>query len=300
MPVLRATALFILMLACGGCALLRLGPPQKTAAPAVRDLAAVQEILQTADAASARVLLTEIGRVNAPGFDAPIWRVAYRPFKEGLKRVLLIAGLHGNETAGVDYVLTLVEQLGSAPGSAAGCDMDILPMVNPWGWVHDRPLTTEGIDIVDDFNRFDSHEARVLRRFLREKHYDLVLDLREDSQAKGFYLRRYGADSPQASTRAVDQVRRAGYPIESEPHLLSLKPGDGAVDIPLWHLAFWRLTRQLTIAGYMRRNVSNGVFTIVTPARLPLQDRIAMQKTAVEALLAELAEPNNQTRSYAN
>jgi hypothetical protein len=65
-------------------------------------------------------------------------------------------------------------------------------------------------------------------------------------------------------------------------------------------LAFWRLTRQLTIAGYMRRNVSSGVFSIVTPARLPLQDRIAMQRAAVEALLAELAEPNNQTRPYAN
>ncbi len=300
MPVFRATALFVLMLSCGGCAFLPLKSPENTGAPAVRDLTTVQKILQTADAASAHLLLTEIGRVNAPGFDAPIWRVTYRPFQAGLKRVLLLSGLHGSETAGVDYVLTLIQRLSSTPGSAALCDMDILPMVNPWGWVHDGPFTTGGIDIADDFTRFDSQEARVIRRFLREKRYDLVLDLREDSHAKGFYLRRYGMDSPPASDRMVDRIRRAGYPIESDPNLMLLKPRDGTVDIPVWSLVFWRLTRQLTIGGYMRRNVSSGVFTIVTPASLPLDDRIAMQKMAVEALLAEYAESKNQTESYPN
>jgi len=300
MRILPITALFILMLSGGGCHHGRLNPPTGAAAPAVRDLMAVRERLQAADAATAHLLLTEIGRVNLPPLDAPIWRVAYRPFQTGLKQVLVLSGLHGDATAGVDYVLTLIQRLSAGPVSAAPCDMDILPLVNPWGWVHDSARTPDGIDIAADFNRFDSHEARVIRRFLREKRYDLVLDLREDPHATGFYLRQYGMGHLPASARIVDRVRRAGYPIENDPNGIWLKPRDGIVDVPLWSLKVWPLTRQLTISGYMRRNVSNSVFAVVTPARLPLTDRVAMQQAAVEALLAEYAESIIQTARYPN
>jgi len=290
MLALRATALFFLMLAGGGCAYLRLDPPAGADVPAVRDLTPVLKILQAADAASVHLLLTEIGRVKAPGLDAPVWRVAYRPFQADLKRVLVLAGLHGNETAGVEYVLTLIQRLRSTPESTTSYDLDIIPMINPWGWVHDRPLTQDGIDIGADFIGFDSPEARIIRRFLREKRYDLVLDLREDPRAAGFYLRQYGMDHARTSARIVDRIRAAGYPVENDPSRIWLTPREGIVDIPMWRLAFLRWTRQLTIAGYIRRNVSSGVFSVVTPAALPLADRIAMQRAAVEELLAEYAE----------
>jgi hypothetical protein len=286
----RALLVVLLVLAGEGCTHLGLKPPAPPAVPAVRSLTAVREVLQAADAASAHLLLTEIGRVNIPDFDGPIWRAAYRPFRPDLKRVLILAGIHGDETAGVDYILELAQRLSAGASPAPPCDIDILPLVNPWGWVHDRPSSPAGIDIADDFNRFDSHEARVVRRFLREKRYDLVLGLREDPQANGVYLRQYGMSGSQASTRTVDRLRSAGYPIESNPVPFLLKPRDGIVDIPLWSLRVWPLTRQLTIAGYMRRRVSTAVFSIVTPSALPLEDRIGMHRLAVEALLAEHME----------
>jgi hypothetical protein len=294
----KAILLVLLLLSGGACTHLQPKPPDEPDAPAVRNLETVREILQAADAASAHLLLTEIGRVNVPAIEGPIWRVAYRPFQAGLKQVLVLAGVHGNENAGVDYVLALIQRLSSAKASITSCDIDILPLINPWGWVHDRPSAASGIDIAEDFTRFNSHEARVIRRFLREKRYDLVLDLREDSAAKGFHLRQYGMASSQASARTVDRVRRAGYPIENDPGRIILKPSDGIVDVPLWSLRVWPLTRWLTLGGYLRRNVSTSVFSIITPARLPLVDRIAMQGVAVEALLAEHAESKSETAAY--
>jgi hypothetical protein len=294
----QALLVVLLVLAGEGCTHLRLRPPQPPAAPAVRSLTAVREVLQAADAASAHLLLTEIGRVNVPGFDGPIWRAAYRPFQPDLKRVLIIAGIHGDEPAGVDYILELTQRLSAGASPAPPCDIDILPLVNPWGWVHDQPSSPAGVEIADDFNRFDSHEARAVRRFLREKRYDLVLGLREDPQANGVYLQQYGMRGSQASTRTVDRLRIAGYPIESNPVPFLLKPRSGIVDIPMWSLRVWPLTRQLTIAGYMRRRVSDAVFSIVTPSALALEDRIGMHRVAVEALLAEHIEPASLTGFY--
>jgi len=300
MPILQTILLVLLMLAGAGCGHLQLKPPQPPAGAAVRSLATARDILQTADEASAHMLVTEIGRVNVPALDGPIWRVAYRPLQTGLRRVLIVAGLHGNETAGVDYVFTLIQRLSAAGSPVASCDIDILPLINPWGWVHDLPSTPSGTDIADDFARFDSHEARVIRRFLRMKRYDLVVDLREDPGAAGFYLRQYGMGSSEASARTVDRVRRAGYPIENDPNGILQRPREGIVDVPLWSLRVWPLSRQLTIAGYMRRNVSAKVVTVITPAALPLADRIAMQRLAVEALLAECSESKAETASYSN
>ena len=294
----RTVLLFLLVLADTGCTYLRLKPPEPPPAPAVRNLTAVRENLEAADESSAHLLLTEIGRVNVPGFDGPIWRVAYRPLQAGLKQVLILAGLHGNETAGVDYVLALIQGLSTTTPPDLMCDIDILPLINPWGWVHDRPYAPSGIDIADDFTRFDSHEARIVRRFLREKRYDLVLDLREDPRVMGFYLRQYGMGSSRASAAAVDRVRGAGYPIENDPNRFLQRPADGIVDIPLWRLRVWPLSRHLTMGGYLRRNMSANVLTVITPAVRPLADRIAMQRLAVETLLAACAEPQGEAEAH--
>jgi hypothetical protein len=291
MLLLRTAAIFALVFSAGACSVLQRSRPVGIDATAVRELSTVRAVLQAADSASAHLLLTEIGRIVYPGMDAPIWRVAYRPFQADLKQVLVLAGTRGNETAGLEYVLTLIERLRSVPGPDTLYDLDIIPMANPWGWVHDRPDTHGGVDIADDFNRFDSKEARIIRRFLRDKRYDLVLDLREDPDATGFYLKQYAIGRIETSVRIIDRLRAAGYPIESDPDRFLLKPKNGIVDMPGWSLAVMQSARQLTMAGYIRQSVSSIVFSVVTPANLPLADRIVMQRVAAEALLAEFAGP---------
>lgn len=285
MPGFRLAALLAVLWLGGACSYLRLYKPYGTDSPVVRELAPIQRTLQAADAASAHLLLTEVGKATYQEFKAPIWRLAYRPFQPGLKQVLVLAGIHGNETSGVSYVVQLIQNLARPPGASTAYDMDVIPIVNPWGYVHNLPFNPNGVDIGRDFTDFDSHEARVVRRFLREKRYDLVLDLREDPEADGFCIWQYGLDEAGASGRTVSRLQAAGYPIAHDTSMMFLKPRNGIVAAPLWGLTVLRLSRQLTFAGYIRRNVSNIVFTTVTPTALPLEDRIAMQRIAVETLL---------------
>jgi hypothetical protein len=284
---MRVLALFVIPLALWSCSLLRMRPTTDYSYPNVRSLAPIQDRLQAADAASPNVLLTDLGQVGTQGFEAPFWRVVYRPFQPDLKRVLVIAGVNGNGAAGVEYALGLVRELATPPGPAALYDADILPLSNPWGWVHGVGTSPNGVDIDWDFANFASHESRIIRRFLREKRYDLVLDLREDPEATGFYIWQYGLDSTAASERIVGDLRAKGYPIEADIRKVLFKPRDGIIAAPMWGLALMRLFDHLTLSGYIRQNTSTVVYSVVTPTVLPLAERIAMQRIAVQTLLSE-------------
>jgi hypothetical protein len=285
-------------LACVGCGLLRYvrPAPDEESLPVVRDLEPVHAALQAADDASAYLLLSEIGRTNTPGAEIPVWRMVYRAFRPDLKTVLLLAGVHGNETAGVECVLKVVHALASATPATAPYDMDIIPLLNPWGYVHDAATAPGGVDIATDFTAFESHEARLLRRYLREKRYDLVVDLREDAAAQGLSIWQYGLPDTTVAQQAVDRARAAGYPIENPGGVGVLRARNGIVEAPMWGLTLLRLSREMTIAGYIRGGgVSTVVFTVVTPAGLPLNDRAAMHRIAVDTLVDAYAMPRPDT-----
>jgi hypothetical protein len=284
---MRVLALLLIPLALCSCSLLRMHHTTGYSYPAVRSLAPIQDRLQAADTASPNVLVADIGQVSTPDFEALFWRVVYRPFQPDLKRVLIIAGVQGNGAAGVEVTLELVRELASPSAAAALYDADILPLANPWGWVHAVAASPKGVDIEWDFANFASQEARIIRRFLREKHYDLVLDLREDPEATGFYIWQYGLDSTAASERIVGDLRAQGYPIETGIRKVLFKPTAGIIAAPMWGLTLMKLFDQLTLSGYLRQNTSYVVYSVVTPTVLPLKDRIAMQRIAVETLISE-------------
>ena len=298
---MRVLALLLIPWALGSCSLLRIRQTTDYNYPAVRSLAPVQDRLQAADIASPNVLLTDLGQVSTAGFEAPFWRVVYRPFQPGLKRVLIIAGVNGNGAAGVEYTLDLVRELATPPATATLYDADILPLANPWGWVHGVGASPNGIDIEWDFANFTSHESRTIRRFLREKRYDLVIDLREDPEATGFYIWQYGLESTAPSERIVGALRAKGYPIETDLRKVLLKPTNGIIAAPMWGLTLMKLVDQLTLSGYLRQNASSVVYAVVTPSVLPLAERIAMQRLAVETLIAEyLITPGSEPAARPN
>lgn len=271
-----------------GCSLLRSAPaPFGDEVRAVRSLEPVQQRLEVADAASASLLLTDIGRIEQPGEAAAFWRMVYRPFAPDLKRVLIVAGVNGNEAAGVEGALATIDQLSAPHGREALFDADILPLVNPWGWVHGMGRNPMRIDIDRDFGSFESREARIIRRFLRDKRYDLVMDLREDTEATGFSIHLFGMDATVAAERVLAAAGARGYPIEGRP----AGPRSGLVAVSSWHLTLLEWLGSVSFPAYARRQVASVVYLIVTPTILPLADRVALQRMAIEALIAEHAAP---------
>ncbi len=255
--------------------------------PPVRGIEDIQRRLQVADASSPNLLLGEIGLIRSGALDAPVWRMAYRSFEPDLKRILVMAGTRGNDVAGVQSALELIDRLAAGPVSNWRCDLDIIPLVNPWGYVHGLGAGRDGTDIDRDFVSFNSSEARIIRRFLIEKRYDLVIDLREAPAAEGFTLIQYGLEDTTTARRIVARLHALGYSSSRDGRLAYQKPADGILVASQWGVTAMRISRTLSLAGYIRQNVSPVVFSIETPMRLPLPDRVTIQGIAAEMLIAE-------------
>lgn len=134
-------------------------------------------------------------------------------------RVLIVAGVHGNERIAPLGLLCAFETLLQDPAYSdilSSAVWDIVPVANPWGFDHSyqnesgqmvfsttsNPPSTwtvvensqdqgmglrrnaDGIDINRDYNDdggFQTEEARAIRGLLEQNHYDLVLDLHQAS-----------------------------------------------------------------------------------------------------------------------
>jgi len=279
--LLLATALF----SCAG----RHHATFDAAPPAQKNLSALEIRLQDAVAASPHLSMDRIGQVNYPGFQAALQMVHFQAVPSPRRRILINAAIHGNEPASAEAAVRFIEILSGSPDRYEDAAIDIIPIVNPWGWVHDTRYNQAGIDINRDFSTFRSQEAVIIRQNLQHAHYDLMLDLHEDPTASGFYLYQYGLRSKSVCEKIVSAVKDMGYPIELNVKMVALKTENGIIDAPMWGLWYMRLTGQLSIANYYRMNNSRFVFTVETPTGLLWEDRLKMQHTAVIGLIEQFA-----------
>ena len=185
---------------------------------------------------------------------------------------------------GPAWAVELIRDLAGNPGWRPGAQIDVIPVVNIWGWAHDIRYTADGRDINRDFASFNTQEARLIRTFLSDRHYDLVIDDHEDPDATGFYLYQYGLKDQEWSREVIAAIRDGGYPIEQDVNMIILSTDDGLIDAPMWGLRYMRLTGQLSITNYIRLARNRHVYTVETPTTLSLDARIAAHRQAFEIL----------------
>jgi hypothetical protein len=255
--------------------------------PEQRNLSTYENRLQKAAAVSNHLNMEKIGQVDYPDFQAAVWRIHFHAAQSPQYRVLISAAIHGNEPASAEMAARFVEELSESPEKYKDAAIDIVPIVNPWGWVHDIRYNQAGIDINRDFATFNAREANIIKQLLQGTSYDLMVDLHEDPTAQGFYLYQYGLDDKSVCEKIVATIKDMGYPIEEDVRMVILKTENGIIDAPMWGLWYMRLTGQLSIANYYRLNSSRFVYTLETPKSLLWEDRLKMQKTAVTMLLEQ-------------
>ena len=254
----------------------------------VRDLSALDAQLQAVATASDCVAVSQLGQVRYGDFAAPIWRVTFAPQRPARHRVLLTGGVHGDEPAGTAALLRFITGLGDAPDRYPAIAFDIVPLVNPWGWVNDKRRNGQNLDINRDFGSFAAQEAAIMRDAIRGKVYDLIVDLHEDDSAAGFYLYQIANADDALSRRVIARQRSAGHPIEQNVRMIIFKTRDGVIRIPRWGLPLARIARQLSMTNYFRLVKQPQVYLLETPSRRPLAERVAMHLAALEVLLEDL------------
>ncbi len=99
------------------------------------------------------------------------------------------AGIHGDEPAATEGLLRWAEtDLPTLARHRSALPMLIFPCLNPWGLVNNRREDSKGHDLNRLFHRADLSPIREIRRLVARRHFDLVIHLHEDYDARGIYL----------------------------------------------------------------------------------------------------------------
>lgn len=260
------------------------GPPPKV----VRDMAPLQERIENIAASSDNMTLEILGEIPSKTGMLPLALLSYKPETPEKFRVLITGGIHGNEPAGTEAVLQFADQLSRGELEYPGVAFDMVPVINPWGWIHHWRRNEDGCDLNREFNTFKAPEAIIMRDLLSRNHYDLMLDLHEDSHVPGFYIYRLANPDYESCNHIIDTVRNAGYHIHDGWASRIFPVDNGIIHCALWSLRLARALHQLSITNYCRLEGCPQSFVFETPRCLPLETRVAIHLIAVNTALEKV------------
>ena len=201
-------------------------------------------------------------------------------------RILVVAGVHGNEIAASLAAPRILEDARHHPADYEGCDVHLIAPANPVGLVSQSRYNAQGCDINRDFGAFQTPEARAIRTAFDHVSPDLVVALHEGPQ-DGFYLIATTATPPSLPKAVIDAVRSQGVVLSSTTFLGTRLRDAGYEHEGRAKTLLKRLIRLQSLGAFAQRyNV--GTLTTESPwSSADVASRIQAQVAAVRAVCAE-------------
>ncbi len=215
--------------------------------------------------------------------------------RPGFPTVALAAGVHGDEPAAPWALLSIVRD-GLLDRRFA---YRIWPCTNPSGYRAGTRENAEGADINRSFHKGGTTpESRAMIVSNRDRRFALSLDLHEDFEARGYYCYEpvvagetpfgdamvRGLDDAELRVQDLDDAFDVGYPPEAR-HLRTLARGHIRND----HAAEREFFAATPYSIYLLQKAARYALTLESPRTCPWDERIAMHRTAVTAVLAAFA-----------
>ncbi|MBI3803390.1 MAG: M14 family metallocarboxypeptidase [Nitrospirae bacterium] len=252
----------------------------------------IERILQTAKEAKG-IEAHLLGRVRAYPTQYPFWMLSTSD-RPGQKRICLSGGIHGDEPAGVETILAVIEMIKKKPSLLQRFHFTLFPCINPFGYEHNTRQNRSRVDLNRQYYRKRPQaEVRLVKKAIEGKWFDLDIEFHEDIDTPGFYMYELCHDPSQTVGRRVIQRVARKYPInlessiEGAPASGGLISPDAASDFFKQRMARRRLWPQ---AVYFYKNGTPHVLTSETPVHLEMQQRVEIHlialKTAMERLLS--------------
>jgi hypothetical protein len=181
--------------------------------------------------ASSGIKISEIGRVTYDKTTYPILAFSYVPPETPKLNVLIVGGQHGNEPAAPEGILTFIKYLNTKPAEYAAVAIDLVPMMNPWGWTHNIRYNGGGYDTNRDFKLFLTGEASTIRDYTKGKTYNLVIDHHEASR-DGAFIYSYNDSDHELSNDLMKSLAKNGYAVANISRNSSTQDETGVLHIP--------------------------------------------------------------------
>ena len=204
---------------------------------------------------------------------------ALRSKSPGSFRLYLSAGIHGDESASTEAILSWVKTNASR---LEDFDLTIFPCLNPWGLVHNKRTDADGIDLNRCYLVPDSiPHLSAQASLIAGRRFDLAIILHEDYDARGVYVYETTAKRPflgesiiaAMGTHLPADVRRR----------IDDSPAKGGVirrrvtrdTLPEWPEAF-----------LLHFEHADCTFTIETPSEAAINSRVTAHRAAIDAAIS--------------
>ena len=188
----------------------------------------------------------------------------------------IFAGVHGNEIAGTEAALSLIEALAKDKTLYPHTNFVILPLVNPWGWERGFRYNFAGQDIARNFALEGTQETALIKALLAHEHCQLVVDLHEDSTHSGFYLLTYANPDPAFTPKLLQEVANELGIAAAE------NVPQGVYQIAAKEFA---TNSRPTLSQYAREQGVKQTYIIETPMELPLEQRVMIHRRVLNGLI---------------
>lgn len=222
--------------------------------------------------------LSQLGVVRYVDQDLPIPIVRVRRVAKQAP-VCIFAGVHGNEIAGTEAALTLIDDLLKHKTLYPHTNFVIVPVVNPWGWERGFRYNFKGQDIARNFVLAGTQETVLIKSLLACEHCQLVVDLHEDSTHSGFYILSYANPDPAYPPRLVQTVE------QDVGITAAAKVPQGVYQIAAHEFA---TNPRPTLAQYAREQGVQQTYIIETPMQLPVEQRVKIHRKVLDELMNDL------------
>jgi hypothetical protein len=135
-----------------------------------------------------------------------------------LPAIYVLAGVHGDETGGVEAALRLLESLAGGAAPLTRHRLLVLPCLNPSGLADGTRANRIGQDINRQFHADRTQESAAVRGFLDARQAAVLVDLHCDRQAEGLYLFELRGERVSPLGEAVvASLTALGVPLEEAP-----------------------------------------------------------------------------------
>lgn len=234
-----------------------------------------------------------LGAVRADPDRYPFYALT-TPDRPGKKKVCLSGGIHGDEPAGVETMLAVIEMIQKRPDLLDRFHFTLFPCINPFGYEHHTRQNRSRVDLNRQYVRKrPPAEIRFVKKVVDGKRFDLDVEFHEDIDTPGFYMYEVFRDPAQAVGRKTIQRVAKKYPINLQTEIEGA-PADGGLISPDVSSGFFKRRfarkRQWPQALYFYMNGTSQVITSETPVHLDMQERVEIHlivlKTALERLLS--------------
>jgi succinylglutamate desuccinylase/aspartoacylase family protein len=194
-------------------------------------------------------------------------------------RIYLSAGIHGDEPAPPLALLEMLE--GSRFDSRA--NWFLCPLLNPNALARGIRENADGLDLNRDYKDLQSAEIRAHVRWLqRQPGFTVTLSVHEDWESTGYYLYELNPQARPSLAEAVIAAVAPICPIDHSP-LIDGRESIGGILRPISDPL---LREKWPESIYLRVQHTTLTYTLESPSALPLAQRVAAHRAALETAIA--------------